>query len=46
MAITGRPSEFDAQWDAYMQELKDAGVERMNELYTEILKAKIKFWNE
>ena len=40
------PAEFDAKYDAYMQELKDAGVDRMNKLYTEILQAKIKFWNE
>ncbi|WP_309122773.1 ABC transporter substrate-binding protein [Paenibacillus sp.] len=44
--ILAKPEEFDAKWDAYQQELLDAGVEKMEDGYEALVKERVKLWNE
>lgn len=44
--ILADPADFDALWDNYQQELIDAGVERMEDGYEELVKARVRLWNE
>lgn len=42
--ILADPSEFDALWDEYMQELIDNDVERMEDEYENYIKERIEKW--
>ena len=39
--VLSDPSEFDAVWDNLMKKLEDAGVQKANEQFTELVKARI-----
>ncbi|MCL6457925.1 MAG: ABC transporter substrate-binding protein, partial [Gorillibacterium sp.] len=43
-AILADPAEFDAVWDTFMKDLDKAGVKKMNEQYTELVKARVELW--
>ncbi|TYP77492.1 ABC transporter substrate-binding protein [Paenibacillus methanolicus] len=45
-AILSKPEQFDAIWDDFMKELEKAGVEKLNEAYTKLVKDRVKLWNE
>ncbi|GBF72893.1 hypothetical protein PA598K_01170 [Paenibacillus sp. 598K] len=45
-AILAKPEEFDAIWDAYMQELDRAGVDKAEKGREEFVKARVELWND
>ncbi|QGQ98911.1 extracellular solute-binding protein [Paenibacillus psychroresistens] len=45
-AILAKPEKFDALWDAYQAALIKADVEKMEKGYSEMVKARVKLWNE
>lgn len=45
-AVLSDPSEFDAVWDNLMKKLEDAGVQKANEQFTELVKARIELWKQ
>ena len=45
-SILAERDEFDAVWDAYQQELIDAGVEELEEFFGELLQERIEFWSD
>jgi len=45
-AILAPPEDFDRIWDEYQQELLDAGVEKMEDEYEKLVRARVKLWNE
>ncbi|MGF7030870.1 putative aldouronate transport system substrate-binding protein [Paenibacillus mucilaginosus] len=45
-AILAKPEQFDAIWDDFMKELEKAGVEKLNEAFTKLVKDRVKLWNE
>ncbi|QYR22644.1 ABC transporter substrate-binding protein [Paenibacillus sp. sptzw28] len=45
-AILAEPEQFDAIWDVFMKELEKAGVEKLNEEFTKLVKDRVKLWNE
>ncbi|MDQ0064100.1 putative aldouronate transport system substrate-binding protein [Paenibacillus harenae] len=45
-AILAEPEQFDAIWDDFMKELEKAGVEKLNEEFTKLVKDRVKLWNE
>lgn len=45
-AILAEPEQFDAIWDDFMEELEKAGVEKLNEEFTKLVKDRVKLWNE
>ena len=40
-AILAKPGDFDKVWDEFMNDLNKAGVEKMNKLYTDLVKARV-----
>jgi putative aldouronate transport system substrate-binding protein len=44
-AILAKPEKFDAIWDAYQKELVDAGVEKYEAGFGELVKARVALWN-
>ncbi|GFR36718.1 ABC transporter substrate-binding protein [Insulibacter thermoxylanivorax] len=42
--ILADPSEFDALWDAYMQELINNGVEKMEDEFEQYVKERVELW--
>ncbi|KHF36258.1 hypothetical protein CM49_01571 [Paenibacillus sp. P1XP2] len=45
-AILAKPADFDKVWDAYMKDLEKAGVEKAETLREELVKQRVKLWNE
>lgn len=45
-AILSKPADFDKIWDAYMAELEKAGVDKAEDLREELVKQRVKLWNE
>lgn len=45
-AILSKPADFDKIWDAYMAELEKAGVEKAEDMREELVKQRVKLWNE
>ena len=45
-AILAKPEEFDAIWDAYMEELEKNGVERAEKGRQEFVEARVALWND
>jgi putative aldouronate transport system substrate-binding protein len=45
-AILSKPADFDKIWDAYMADLEKAGVEKAEDLREELVKQRVKLWNE
>lgn len=45
-AILAKPADFDKIWDEYQQELMKANVEKAEKIREEIVKARVKLWNE
>ncbi|CAK4845607.1 unnamed protein product [Aphanomyces euteiches] len=44
-AILAKPEQFDAVWNAFMVDLDKAGVKKMNDLETKLIKERIKLWS-
>jgi putative aldouronate transport system substrate-binding protein len=44
-AILSKPADFDKIWDAYMQDLDKAGVERMEKGYTKYVQDRVALWS-
>jgi putative aldouronate transport system substrate-binding protein len=45
-AILAHPDKFDAVWDSFLAEIESAGVERMEQQYTELVKQRVALWND
>lgn len=45
-AILAKPEEFDAIWDDYVKQLEKADVHKAEELRGELVKQRVKLWNE
>lgn len=45
-AVMAKTEDFDKIWDAYQQELIDAGVEKMEKGFTKFVQDRVKLWNE
>ena len=45
-AILAKPADFDKVWDAYMKDLEKAGVDKAETLREELVKKRVKLWNE
>lgn len=45
-AILSKPADFDKIWDVYMAELEKAGVEKAEDLREELVKQRVKLWND
>ncbi|MFC4102714.1 ABC transporter substrate-binding protein [Paenibacillus xanthanilyticus] len=45
-AILAKPADFDKIWDAYQQDLIQAGVERMEKGFTKYVQDRVALWNE
>ncbi|MEK4356625.1 ABC transporter substrate-binding protein [Paenibacillus sp. FSL M7-1455] len=45
-AILAKPADFDKVWDAYMKDLEKTGVEKAETLREELVKQRVKLWNE
>ncbi len=45
-AILSKPADFDKIWDSYMAELDKAGVEKVEDMREELVKQRVKLWNE
>ncbi|MBC8078708.1 MAG: hypothetical protein H7X86_00045 [Gorillibacterium sp.] len=43
-AILAKPADFDGIWDAFMKDLDKAGVQKMNQQYSELVKARVELW--
>lgn len=39
------PSQFDTLYDKFIQELNDAGAEKMEQEYTELVRKRVELWN-
>ncbi|TFE30084.1 ABC transporter substrate-binding protein [Cohnella luojiensis] len=44
-AILAKPADFDKIWDAYMQDLEKAGVEKMEKGYTKYVQDRVALWS-
>jgi putative aldouronate transport system substrate-binding protein len=44
-AVMSKPEQFDAVWDAFMSDLEKAGVQKLNEEYTKLVKDRIQLWS-
>ncbi|KQX48692.1 ABC transporter substrate-binding protein [Paenibacillus sp. Root444D2] len=45
-AILVKPDQFDAVWDNFMKDLEKAGVNKLNQEFTRLVKERVKLWNE
>lgn len=45
-AILSKPEEFDMIWDDFMVDLEKAGVKKAEDLREELVKERVKLWNE
>lgn len=45
-AILAKPEDFDKVWAAFMADLEKVGVKKMNEQFTQMVKDRVKLWNE
>lgn len=45
-AILAKPADFDKVWDAYMKDIEKAGVDKAETLREELVKKRVKLWNE
>jgi putative aldouronate transport system substrate-binding protein len=45
-AIMVKPDQFDAVWDSFMKDLEKAGVNKLNQEFTKLVKDRVKLWNE
>ncbi|WP_255570209.1 ABC transporter substrate-binding protein [Cohnella sp. CFH 77786] len=45
-AILAEPDQFDAVWDKFMLDLEKAGVNKLNEEFTKLVKDRVKLWSE
>lgn len=45
-AILASPDDFDDIWDAFMNDLEEAGVEEAEKAYTELVRERVELWNE
>jgi putative aldouronate transport system substrate-binding protein len=45
-AILAKPEDFDKVWDAFMADLEKVGVKKMGEQFTQMVKDRVKLWNE
>jgi putative aldouronate transport system substrate-binding protein len=45
-AILAKPEKFDQIWDAYQKDLINAGVEKMEQGYEQLVKERVALWND
>lgn len=45
-AVLAKPSDFDAVWAKTMKKLEDAGVEKANKEFTQLVKSRIDLWKK
>jgi putative aldouronate transport system substrate-binding protein len=45
-AILAKPDQFDSVWSAFMADLDKAGIQKVNEQETALIKERMKLWNE
>ncbi|OAB41070.1 ABC transporter substrate-binding protein [Paenibacillus antarcticus] len=45
-AILAKPDNFDKVWESYMQDLDKAGVDKAETLREELVKQRVKLWND
>lgn len=45
-AVLAKPEEFDAVWDDYMAQLEKADVHKAEQLKEQLVKDRVKLWNE
>lgn len=43
-AILAKPADFDKKWDEYMKALKDAGLEKVEQQFSQALKDRTELW--
>lgn len=44
--ILADPAQFDQLYDQFIQELNDAGAEKMEEEYSELIRKRVELWND
>lgn len=44
--IAAKPSEFDSQWEKYQRDLRNIGMEEANAAMTQLIRDKVKMWND
>lgn len=45
-AILAKPEDFDKVWAVFMADLEKVGVKKMGEQFTQMVKDRVKLWNE
>jgi putative aldouronate transport system substrate-binding protein len=45
-AILAKPADFDKIYDAFLKDLEDAGVAKLNEEFTKMVKARVELWSK
>lgn len=45
-AILAKPADFDKVWDSFMNDLKKAGVDKLNAEYTNMVKNRVELWSK
>ncbi|TYP77489.1 ABC transporter substrate-binding protein [Paenibacillus methanolicus] len=45
-AILAKPEDFDKIYDQFLKDLEDAGVAKMNEEFTKMVKARVELWSK
>jgi putative aldouronate transport system substrate-binding protein len=43
-AILAKPSDFNKEWNNFLQDLNNAGVQKMEDEYTQLVKARVNLW--
>ena len=43
--ILADPAKFDALYDQFIKELNDAGAEKMEQEYTQLVRERVELWN-
>ncbi|MNG36202.1 hypothetical protein D3C84_1231540 [compost metagenome] len=45
-AILAKPEDFDKVYDAFLKDLEDAGVAKMNAELTKLIKDRVELWSK
>ncbi|HEY8391363.1 MAG TPA: ABC transporter substrate-binding protein [Capillibacterium sp.] len=44
--VLAKPADFDRLWDSFQQELIDLGIRKAEAIFTQLVKDRIKLWND
>jgi putative aldouronate transport system substrate-binding protein len=44
--ILAKPEQFDTVWDSFMKDLDKANIQKLDQAYTQMVKDRVKLWNE